>query len=71
MENSIVWTGSPDDQTARINDNVLRVEKLDTDLWWWCMYFGEEYYEMHNRRTRKLAKQAAEAAYREHKTKQQ
>lgn len=37
------WTGTKDDLTAVPSSPwMLRVEQMDTDLWWWAVYWYDE-----------------------------
>lgn len=68
---NIVWTGSPDDQTAVFGEYKLRCEKIHTRLWWWCVYYKYDTQEITqplvgHEKIEYVAKQSAENAYRKH-----
>lgn len=45
---NINWemTGNdPNDLTAVIGDDMLRVEKMSDKQYWWCIYHGEDTYD--------------------------
>lgn len=68
------WTGPDDDKTCRLDDATLRVEQMDTDLWWWSVSKGlyydldaeDFYYEFGYVSSKQSAIEAAEKAYRDH-----
>lgn len=63
---SIVGTGSPDDQTAKVGEITLRAELMD-EWYWWCCYLPELYADKYGEAdTMELAKAAAIAAMNEH-----
>lgn len=45
-----VMTGSdPDDLKADVGDgNMLRVEKMDDNYYWWCVYFNDFDYHSYD-----------------------
>ena len=66
------WTGTEDDQTRNVDGYTLRAEKMDSDLFWWCVYKGEvqvacDVMEVKFARTMAIAKYYATAYMIRHK----
>lgn len=44
MATKIIWTGSPDNMTAYVQDiegeYILRCEEINKRGWWWAVYFN-------------------------------
>lgn len=38
----VLWMGGNDDLTAIHDNYTLRVEQMDKNKWWWCVYFNDE-----------------------------
>lgn len=65
MTDKITWTGSPDDQTAKVGEYVLRAEEMGGYVWF-CTYFYEERLVDSVKPNMEAAKTAAINAYKEH-----
>lgn len=66
MTSEIIWTGRPDDMTAKSGDYVLRVENIRNYWYKWSVF--KEDFEITKRTeyTLEEAKAAAIAAMKEH-----
>lgn len=58
-----------DDFTAKEGNYMLRCEQLDLRQWWFCCYHKGEAIKEGTLPYKEEAKEAAENAYREHKSK--
>lgn len=67
----IIWQEiGADDFKATVGDYFLRAEQMDTDNWWWCVYFKDETIGAsifsESAENKEDAFKAAEKCYKEH-----
>lgn len=58
------------DFMAKVGEYCLHAEMLDAQLWWWCVYFGQETIDSQNATSGKKAKAIAENCFKEHQKQQ-
>ncbi len=66
---NVNWTETGnEDFTSNIGNYCLRVERMDKDYWWWCVYFKDDYagFDEPRAKTECEAKNYAESAFRSH-----